>query len=130
MNDNNINEKLDEIEKEKIPPKKPRGRPKKLEPIIEEPIVPTEEFIHSIKQLGGIILDLAAPRLPNPIPFTDQEKDMFNKALSKVALKYYINIGKWEEEATLILITGVLLYPRFRLGKKKSTKEKTDKKKP
>ena len=130
--DEDLNKKIEDIEKQ--PPAKKRGRPPKVKTdatnktliIDEPPKLPSEELTQAIKQLGGIILDLAAPRLPNPVPFTEQEKKLFNNSLSKVALKYTVNVGKWEEETALLLVTLVLFYPRVKPKKEtEKPKEKT-----
>jgi hypothetical protein len=78
------------------------------------------DFGKSIAGLGGMFMEMAVMRLPNPVPLSAQEKENFDKVFNDVAMKYANYLGNYKEESALILVTGMILLPRLDLfGKKK-----------
>jgi len=91
----------------------------------------SDVFKDAVGNIGGVLLDIASPRLPNAVPFSDQEKKMFNDALTPVIDKYFIGVGQYEAEVSLILVSLIIFYPRLikPVKKKDSTTPKDKPKK-
>lgn len=68
--------------------------------------------------LGGIVVDIACKRLPNPMPATDEEKELFGNALGAVIEKHSEELDAWGEEFALLFAAGVIFVPRFIVPKR------------
>ena len=77
------------------------------------------EFTNSLKLFSETALDLLAPRLPNPVPFTTTEKEMFGKSLSALAGKYFSYLNNYDIELSFLFASLILFYPRMKVEKKK-----------
>ena len=91
-----------------------RGRPKKIKPDVIIDDQKSKEFAESIQGVGSMVLQLLVVRLPNPKPLDQLEVEMFDKAFSKVAYKYAKWLGDYQEESALVLISAMILVPRFK----------------
>lgn len=74
----------------------------------------SETDLKIFEGFGEVILTLLEPRLPNPIPFSKEEKNMFSSALSKVIPKYLGTFGNYQEESILLFVSLGLLLPRVK----------------
>jgi len=143
---NDVNDVIKNIENtpEAIPKKRGRkkgtkagidfGIPKSSqikEPETNPDVNNSEVFKDAISNIGGVLLDIAAPRLPNDVPFSEAEKKMFNDALTPVIDKYFIGVGQYEAEISLVLVSIIIFYPRLikPVKKKDSTTPKDKAKK-
>jgi hypothetical protein len=66
------------------------------------------------KVMSGALLDIICVRLPNPIPPTSQEREIFGEAAGALAAKYADSFGQYKEEITFGLATVLILFPRFK----------------
>lgn len=116
------------IESSETKPKK-RGRrtnaqieadKQKSETVIDETLEDQKtEFTNSLRLFSETALDLLAPRLPNPVPFTITEKEMFGKSLSALAGKYFSLLNNYDIELSFLFASLILFYPRMKVEKKK-----------
>lgn len=84
-----------------------------------------QAIMQGFKTLSGAFLDVLCIRLPNPVPATEQEKEIFGEAAGALASKYADSFGKWKEEIAFALATVMILAPRMVTEKKKSSTENT-----
>lgn len=135
---NNLENVLNSDKENEVQVKRGRGRPKKTETIEQQKIEDQKneeikkEFANQFSLLSDVGLDLLSPRLPNPIPFSKPEKEMFSNALSKVVEKYFSSFGNYDAEISLVVISIVLIYPRIKKDepKENQTTKEVDKKTP
>jgi len=134
MNTNLKEQIKQEVDTEKTEPvKRKRGRPPK-KPIdleaekikqfeVEQKINERKEkFSTSLESFSGTILDLISPRLPNPKPFSIEEKNMFSNSLSGLAAKYFSSLNDYDVEMSFIISSVVLFYPRMKKDSDKNKK--------
>ena len=63
--------------------------------------------------IGTQLLVFAVSALPNPIPPSDGEKTMFNRALNRCMLKWLPQMDKWGAEIALVASCAVISLPRL-----------------
>lgn len=112
-NEINLDPEIDKLQELKNPedvlseaeqPKKKRGRKPKSE-TISEPELPEIDL--------SPLLEIGIKRLPNPLPLSELEKQLFNQTANKVFQKYSGGF-KYIEELNLGLVLVSLIYPRLK----------------
>lgn len=63
---------------------------------------------------GSILLEVICTRMPNPLPPTPGEKQLFGNATSRLVEKYAPKLGGWEAELTFAFAAVVVLAPRLK----------------
>ena len=105
-------EELKKIEAESKTEEKPKKKRRKMK--VEDEI---QQFLPALPSLSTALLEFLAARMPNPIPPTEAETDLFTKSLNAVILKRadflieYLDLG--------MLAFSVVLFVLPRAGKKK-----------
>ena len=88
-----------------------RGRRSKAE---AEQTAKIESLKHDFNAFGGLILEVVCPRLPNPLPPTDQEKQLFGNAVGRIIEKYAPQLGGYDAELALAVAVIVVFAPRMK----------------
>jgi len=113
---NQIEEEYKEAVEEK--PKRRRSRKKEIE---EEQVKQTAE---GFVLIGNTFIDFVVPRLPNPIPVSESERELWNKTFSAVAEKYAAYVSKFGAEISFVIASIMIFAPRMQ--KKDERKNNTD----
>jgi hypothetical protein len=74
----------------------------------------SEQLSQGLTMLGGMLLDLLCVRLPNPLPPTEMEKQLFGQALSEVSGKYVPSMINYAPEMMLVTMLVVVIVPRIK----------------
>lgn len=75
------------------------------------------EQMELLKGVGSSFLSLIVPRLPNPIPITEDEKNIFDTAFCKLAAKYIPMTGGYEIEISFVMVSLMIFAPRIKKEK-------------
>ena len=79
------------------------------------------EYINGLKSdfalFGSVLLDVICLRMPNPIPATPGEKEVFGNATSRLIEKYAPKMAGYEAELAFGLACIVVVAPRLKKPK-------------
>ena len=89
----------------------------------EEKAAKIESLKSDFNAFGGMLLDVMCPRMPNPIPPTEQEKELFGNAVGRIIEKYAPQLGGYDAELALAVAVLVVFAPRM----KRTTNPKREK---
>lgn len=82
------------------------------------------EYINGLKAdfalFGSVLLDVICLRMPNPIPATPGEKEVFGNATSRLIEKYAPKMAGYEAELAFGLACIVVVAPRLKKPKEES----------
>jgi len=120
QNQDELQEKLNQIEeeyKEAVEEKPKRRRSKKKEAEEEQLKQTVEGFV----LIGNTFIDFIVPRLPNPIPVSDSERELWNKTFSAVAEKYAAYAARFGAEISFVIASIMIFAPRMKNERKNNT---------
>lgn len=72
-----------------------------------------DQLAGDLALLSGLLLDIALPRMPNPLPASPLEREIFTRTVANVARKYAPGMEQWGAEIALVLAAGMIAIPRF-----------------
>jgi hypothetical protein len=119
QNQDELQEKLNQIEEEykEAAEEKPKRRRSKRKEIEEEQIKQTTE---GFVLIGNTFIDFIVPRLPNPIPVSDSERELWNKTFSAVAEKYAAYVSRFGAEISFVIASIMIFAPRMQKNERKN----------
>lgn len=77
------------------------------------------EVAGDFAMLGTVVLTIVCERLPNPVPPTPAETQVFSNAVSAMVRKYYPQLETYGPEIALAVACGVVIVPRMKAPKTK-----------
>jgi hypothetical protein len=118
-----VSEYKDEVqaEAEKKPRKKRELKNKPVMPLTDKTPeqIASENFFADITSIGFTLgMDLLVKRLPNPIPLSNEEKEIAKNAFSPLAKKYAGRFIKFGEEINFAVCLVIILSTRIKPVKK------------
>lgn len=78
------------------------------------------DFIAGIMPISSFILSFASRRLPNPVPPTPEETEMFNGALTTVIKRRFALLSGYDDLFALALASSIFVIPRLNREKSDS----------
>ena len=78
------------------------------------------EVAGDFAMLGTVVLTIVCERLPNPVPPTPAETQVFSNAVSAMVRKYYPQLETYGPEIALAVACGVVIVPRLKAPKGKA----------
>jgi hypothetical protein len=80
-----------------------------------------DQFLSGFVLFSSLALKMICARLPNPLPPTPEETEMFNTTVTGVMTKYFASIANWDAELSLLVACVFIFIPRM-----KSPQEEVD----
>lgn len=80
---------------------------------IEEPDAEQKKKLESFARLLTLAMNSICTRLPNPLPLSETEKEVFGSAANDLAEKYVPKLGEYQPEISMLAALVLILPGRF-----------------